>query len=425
MQTKENKSLDDQEAFPTLGEAAEAAQAPASQYMNQQKEDGELHTNVKLDVFEEFDAMNLKEDLLRGIFAYGFEKPSKIQQRAIIPLSQGHDIIGQAQSGTGKTGAFSIGTLQGLDEKIRSPQILIVEPTRELATQVFNVYSQIGAYLNIKVHCCIGGTRRKDDESILRDGVHAVVGTPGRIYDMLCRRLIDTTHMKTLVLDEADEMLSRGFLEDIKNIFHCLPENIQVGLFSATMPPECLDITKNFMRNPIMITVKREELTLDGILQYYVDVGHPDYKVDVICDLYEALNVSQSVIFCSTTRRVDRLAEEMKERDFTVTALHGHMTQQERKDIMNDFRNGSARFLITTDLVARGIDVQGVSVVVNFDLPNDRENYIHRIGRAGRFGRKGLAINLITERDARDLDDLQKYYNTQIEPLPQNFSELF
>lgn len=378
----------------------------------------------EIDVYESFDELELPENLLRGIYSYGFEKPSQIQKRAIDPLIQGYDLIAQAQSGTGKTGAFSIGTLAIVDPKIKSTQILVIEPTRELATQVYNVYKELSAYLDIKVHCCIGGTRRRDDEAALRRGVQIVVGTPGRIYDMLSRNMVDCSKLKYMILDEADEMLSRGFLQDIKQIFFALPENIQVGLFSATMPPECLDITKNFMRNPVTITVKKEELTLDGILQYYVDVGQEEYKIDVICDLYETLNVSQSVIFCATTRRVDRLAEEMKARDFTVHALHGSMTPQERKDIMNDFRAGQARFLITTDLVARGIDVQGVSVVVNFDLPNDRENYIHRIGRAGRFGRKGLAINLITGRDVRDLNELQRYYNTQIEAMPQNISEL-
>lgn len=381
-------------------------------------------SNEEIETFDSFDEMNLSDNLLRGIYGYGFEEPSAIQKRAIKVLTQGRDIIGQAQSGTGKTGAFSIGTLQRVDPTIKSPQILIIEPTRELATQVYTVYQSIGSYLDIKIHCCIGGTRRRDDEDILRQGVQVIIGTPGRIYDMLCRRLINPKEMKTLILDEADEMLSRGFLDDIKQIFMCLPETIQVGLFSATMPPECLDITKRFMRKSVLITIKKEELTLEGILQYYVDVGHPEYKIDVICDLYEALNVSQSVIFCSMTRRVDQLAEEMKARDFAVTALHGQMSHAERSEIMNQFRSGQTRFLITTDLVARGIDVQGVSVVVNFDLPNDRENYIHRIGRAGRFGRKGLAINLITERDSRDLDDLQQYYNTQIDPLPQNISEL-
>jgi translation initiation factor 4A len=197
-----------------------------------------------------------------------------------------------------------------------------------------------------------------------------------------------------------------------------------VALFSATMPEEALSITKKFMNNPKKIFVKRDELTLEGILQYYVDVGSSEYKFETICDLYDALNVSQSVIFCSTIRRVEYLAEEMKKKDFTVSAIHGKMTQDQRRDIMADFRSGKIRFLIATDLVARGIDVQGVSVVVNYDLPTDRENYIHRIGRAGRFGRKGLAISLITERDANDLSELERFYKTQIEQLPANISSL-
>lgn len=381
-------------------------------------------TTDEIEIFENFDEMPVSEALLRGIYSYGFEKPSHIQKQAITILTQGKDIIGQAQSGTGKTGAFSIGTLQLVDTKIKSPQILVIEPTRELATQVYNVFCNIADYMDIKIHCCIGGTRRRDDENALRKGVQVIIGTPGRIYDLLSSKIINSRHMKCMILDEADEMLSGGFLDDVKEIFYTLPENIQVGLFSATMPPECLDITQHFMRNPALITVKREELTLDGILQYYVDVGQDNYKVDVICDLYEALNVSQSVIFCSSTTRVDNLTEDMRARDFTVTKLHGQMPHEERTEIMKEFRENKTRFLITTDLVARGIDVQGVSVVLNYDLPHDRSNYIHRIGRAGRFGRKGVAINLVTQRDIHDLTELQKYYNTQIEELPNNLHEL-
>lgn len=389
------------------------------------QEEDDFHTSsTDIDICETFEEMGLSDDLMRGIYSYGFEKPSIIQQRAIKPLISGVDLIAQAQSGTGKTGTFSIGTLQRVDPTNPNPQILVIVPTRELATQVTNVYRGIGDFLNLKVHTSIGGVRPYEEERILRRGVHVVIGTPGRVYDMLNRGFLESKDIKTLVLDEADEMLSQGFLSDIREIFHKLPADMQVGLFSATMPEDALFITKRFMKNPTKIFVKREQLTLDGILQYYVDVGHPDHKFDTICDLYDALNISQSVIFCSTVRRVDFLTEEMRRKDFTVSGIHGRMSQDERKEIMAQFRAGQIRFLIATDLVARGIDVHGVSVVVNYDLPNDRENYIHRIGRAGRFGRKGLALNLITERDANDLAELERFYNTQIEPLPANLADL-
>lgn len=373
---------------------------------------------------ESFDEMGLSEKILRGIYAHGFEGPSTIQKRAIKPMMDGHDVIAQAQSGTGKTGTFSISTMARVDPERKVPQVLALTPTRELALQVHSVYSSISTYLDIKVHCLIGGTSRREDENILRDGVHVIIGTPGRVYDMIRSGHFKTTDLKVFVLDEADEMLSRGFVDDIYHIFKEIPKDVQVGLFSATMPPQALEITENFMKNPVSIMVQKEELTLDGILQYYVDVGHPDSKVDVLCDIYEQLNIAQSVIFCSTSRKVDQVTNFMKKHDFTVAAIHGQMNHAERNEIMNGFRSGQIRFLISTDLTARGIDVQGVSFVVNYDLPNNIENYIHRIGRAGRFGRKGVAISLITQQDAHLISSICKYYNTEINEMPQNIRDL-
>ena len=375
-------------------------------------------------VYQDFEEMGLSDDILRGVFSYGFEKPSEIQKRAIGCLISGRDLIAQSQSGTGKTGAFTIGTMQRVDPSINKPQILIIEPTRELSLQVCNVYKAIGDYLKIKIHCSIGGTRVNDERQTLSRGVHVVIGTPGRITDMIKRRYLDLTYLKTFVLDEADEMLSRGFLDNIREICEYIPPKTQASIFSATMPAECLEITENFMNNPIKIIVQKEELTLEGILQYYVDTGQNDYKFEVICDLYEALHASQSVIFCSTTKRVDHLFNLMKENNFAVECMHGKMTHEERTTIMEKFRRGEIRFLIATDLVARGIDIQGISLVINYDLPNDIENYIHRIGRAGRFGRKGVAITLVTERDIDDMLKIQTYYNTQINPLPSNINNL-
>jgi len=371
-----------------------------------------------------FDEMNLKEDLLRGIYAYGFEKPSTIQQRGIVPIVRGHDTIAQAQSGTGKTATFTIGVLQRVDLNIKQCQALILAPTRELANQSHKVVCSIGDYLNVVCHACIGGTKVADDIDMLRRGVHIVVGTPGRVFDMIERRALDVRAVKVFVLDEADEMLSRGFTDQIYDVFRKLPENVQVGLFSATMPEEVLEMTGKFMNEPMRILVKRDELTLEGIKQFYVAVEREEWKLDTLCDLYETLTITQAIIYCNARRKVDWLTEQLHSRDFTVSALHGDMDQKERELIMKEFRSGSSRVLITTDLLARGIDVQQVSLVINYDLPKDRENYIHRIGRSGRFGRKGVAINFIVSEDVRVLRDIEQFYNTQIEEMPMNVADL-
>jgi translation initiation factor 4A len=245
-------------------------------------------------VCETFDDMNLREDLLRGIYAYGFEKPSAIQQRAIVPLVKGHDTIAQAQSGTGKTATFSVGILQRMDMNVRDCQALILAPTRELAQQIQKVCLALGDYMQVQCHACIGGTNVRDDMRKLESGVHVVVGTPGRVYDMINRRALRVESMKLFVLDEADEMLSRGFKDQIYDVFRFMPPTIQVGLFSATMPVEVLEITQQFMRDPIRILVKRDELTLEGIRQFYVAVDREDWKLDTLCDLYETLTITQA-----------------------------------------------------------------------------------------------------------------------------------
>jgi len=376
------------------------------------------------EIVDNFDNMSLTEDLLRGIYAYGFEKPSSIQQRAIKPLCKGLDIIAQAQSGTGKTATFTIGILHSLDFKLPECQALILAPTRELAQQIQKVVLALGDYLNVRCHACIGGTRVKDDITKLQSGVHVVVGTPGRVYDMLCRRVLKPDNIRVFILDEADEMLSRGFKDQIYDIFQVLPSKTQVGLFSATMPPEALEITQRFMNSPVRILVKRDELTLEGIKQFYISVEKEEWKLDTLCDLYDTLNITQAVIFCNTRRKVDWLTDRMRSREFTVSSTHGDIGQKERDVILNEFRTGSSRVLITTDLLARGIDVQQVSLVINYDLPRNPENYIHRIGRSGRFGRKGVAINFVTVDDTRTLRELETFYNTTIDEMPAHVADL-
>uniref|UniRef100_A0A7S1BCA5 RNA helicase n=2 Tax=Corethron hystrix TaxID=216773 RepID=A0A7S1BCA5_9STRA len=376
------------------------------------------------EALESFDQMELPEELLRGIYAYGFEKPSAIQQRAIKPAMLGRDLIAQAQSGTGKTATFAIGTLAKLDRELRECQSLILAPTRELAQQIQKVVLALGDYMSVQVHACVGGTAVRDDIRTLQAGVHVVVGTPGRVYDMINRRALRLDSIRQFFLDEADEMLSRGFKDQIYDIFKFLPETVQVCLFSATMPLDVLEVTQRFMREPVRILVKKDELTLEGIKQFYIAVEREEWKLDTLCDLYETLTITQAIIYCNTRRKVDWLQEHMQERDFTVSCMHGDMDQRERDIIMREFRSGSSRVLITTDLLARGIDVQQVSLVINFDLPTNRENYIHRIGRSGRFGRKGVAINFLTEGDVRYLRDIETFYNTEITEMPMNVADL-
>nr|CAD2174789.1 unnamed protein product [Meloidogyne enterolobii]CAD2193247.1 unnamed protein product [Meloidogyne enterolobii]CAD2194581.1 unnamed protein product [Meloidogyne enterolobii] len=384
----------------------------------------EFETSEEVEVLQSFDKMGLKSDLLRGIFSYGFEKPSAIQQRAIMQIVKGRDVIAQAQSGTGKTATFSIGVLQSLDVVARETQALVLAPTRELAVQVQKVILALGDYMNVQCHACIGGTNVGEDIRKLDYGQHVVSGTPGRVFDMIRRRNLRTRSIKMLVLDEADEMLSKGFKEQIYDIYRYLPPNAQVVLLSATLPHDVLEMTSKFMTDPIRVLVKRDELTLEGIKQFFVAVEREEWKFDTLCDLYDTLTITQAVIFCNTRRKVDWLADKMREANFTVCCMHADMEQKDRDAIMKQFRAGESRVLISTDVWARGLDVPQVSLVINYDLPNNRELYIHRIGRSGRYGRKGVAINFVKNDDIRILRDIEQYYSTQIDEMPMNVSEL-
>ena len=374
--------------------------------------------------YEEFDDMGLDDNLLRGIFSYGFEKPSTIQKKSIMPVSEGYDVIAQAQSGSGKTAAFLIGSLKNINYEENVTQKIVLTPTRELAKQIYDVLKCISNFTDLTIHTLIGGTKINDDIYILNRGVHYIIGTPGRVYDMIKRKNLNVRNLKTLILDEADEMLSKGFSSQIYDIFQEIPTSVQVCLFSATMPEECIDITNKFMRNPVKILVKKEYVTLEGIKQYYIDVVQDNYKYEILCDLYKTISVSQAIIFCRTKQRVEQLQRQLNENNFTVTAISSELNTQERESILKDFKQGHSRILISTDLIARGIDVQQVSLVINYDLPRDKENYIHRIGRSGRFGRKGIAINLITRDDVTFVRELEKFYSMEIQELPANIEEL-
>lgn len=385
--------------------------------------EGKIETNWT-GIVASFDDMGLKDGLLRGIYGYGYERPSKIQQRGIMPILAGHDTIAQAQSGTGKTATFSISTLQLVEGKISSTQALILSPTRELAQQTQKVVRALGDFLGVTSHACVGGTLVRDDIRTLREGVQVVVGTPGRVTHMIESGVLDLAAVKLFILDEADEMLSRGFKDQIYDIFQHLPTKVQVCLFSATMPDEILEISQRFMRDPVQILVKKDEVTLEGIKQFYVAVDQETWKLDTLCDLYETLTITQAIIYCNLKRKVDWLKDKLGQRDFTVSSMHGDMTGAERELIMREFRSGSSRVLITTDLLARGIDVQQVSLVINYDMPGNHENYIHRIGRSGRFGKKGVAINLVAQSDVQAMRHIEAYYQTTIEEMPMDVAEL-
>ncbi len=371
-----------------------------------------------------FDELNINENLLRGIYAYGFEKPSIIQHKSIPVLSSGKDVIAQAQSGTGKTGAFSIGSLNNIDETITDTQVIILSPTRELADQTYNVIKEMTSYT--KITCCkvVGGTRVQDGIQELRKLPHVVIGTPGRILDMLQKKHIFTDKVKTFIIDEADEMFSQGFQELIHNIFVFIPKSTQVGLFSATFPNELIELTDKFMNNPERILVNKEQLTLEGISQYYINVKHHQWKYEVLTDIYNTINIAQCIIYINSKNRLNQIYQALNNDNFPVGMIHGNLMTKERELIMDQFRRGEIRILLSTDLLSRGIDIQQLSLVINYDLPIQKETYIHRIGRSGRYGRKGVAINFVTDRDINDLTEIQSFYNTKIDEMPQNIAEI-
>jgi translation initiation factor 4A len=379
-----------------------------------------------------WDDMDLKHELLRGIFAYGFEIPSEIQKKAILPIISGKDVIAQAQSGSGKTGSFSIGILQKIDISISKTQALILAPTHELAKQIAVVIQTLGSFLSSEnnpkliVKTLLGGTSIRDDIQEMNENVpHVVVGCVGRVFDMLSKGHIIGQEINMFVLDEADEMLSKGFGENIRDMFQMFfRDNIQVVLFSATIPPEILKITNQFMRDPVKIIMKAEDLNLKCIQQYYVAVQNDFIKFQVLKDLFSAISVSKCIIYCNSVRRVQELFFSMSKEGFSVVSIHSSMDKAERENVFSQFRYGDIRVLISSDITARGIDIQQVSTVINFDIPRCVHNYLHRIGRSGRWGRKGFAINLVTKQDIPDIHAIEKHYAITIDELPLNFNTL-
>ena len=348
-----------------------------------------------------WDQLEINPNLLRGIFAYGFEKPSPIQQKAIKPIILGKDVIVQAQSGTGKTATFTIGALSNIVVSNNSTQVLVLSPTKELALQTSNVFESLGRMMEgLKVKTYYGGSNVEEGGNFFKkNGNHVICGCPGRVYDMMRRDKISCKNIKIVILDEADELLSPLFKEQIYNIFQSLNGDVQVVLVSATLPDSIKPIIDKIMRNPVKIMVKREMLTLEGIKQYYVAVEDDREKYMALKNIFSHLSVSQCIIYCNSIKRVQDLYEAMNDDEFPVCRIHSNMDKVEREKSFNDFRWGKSRVLISSNVTARGIDIQQVSIVINFDLPKDVNTYLHRIGRSGRWGRKGVGINFITRRD--------------------------
>ena len=379
----------------------------------------------------EDEQLNLDNLVLRGIYSFGFEKPSSIQKKALYPMTKNihngrrRDITAQAQSGTGKTGAFVIAALNILKNNIEAPQVLILAPTHELADQILNVVENISRYQkDINPVLLVGGTSVDRNKKLLNTKKpKIVVGTPGRVNDLIRRKFLVTKTLSLLILDEADEMLSSGFKEQMYKIFKAMPNNVQIALFSATMPKDLHELTESFMKNPTKILVNNDELTLQGIAQYYINLEDDTHKYETIKDIFSGLSISQAIIYCNSVSRVNDLEEAMMTDNFPVKKIHGKMTDIERKEVFKDFKAGGCRVLITSDLFARGIDVQQVSIVINFDIPRDENTYLHRIGRSGRWGRKGIAINFQTKYDMNRLSRFEKHYETQIMEMPIDFTK--
>ena len=389
---------------------------------------GSASASASASVIKEFnkweDLEHLDPNLLRGIYAYGFDNPSMIQQKSILSFFDRKDMIAQAQSGTGKTGAFSVGVLQNIDTSAKKVQAIILAPTRELAKQIHDVVSGLAVFMKtLKIQLLVGGTSTVQDVSFLKSELpHIIVGCPGRVHDMIRRNHIRGSDVKMIVLDEADEMLSAGFKEQVYNIFNFLSSSVQVCLFSATLPEELHALASNFLRNPVKILVKSEQLTLEGIVQHLIALEDDSHKYNTLKDIFNMISVTQTIIYCNSIKRVTDLTEAMIQDNFPVCCIHSGMEKSERDAAFRDFKGGKHRVLISSNVTARGIDVQNVGVVINFDVPKDVHTYLHRIGRSGRWGRKGVAINFVTRWDIKKIKEFEVYYNTAITEMPSTIN---
>src|SRR4051794_9643877 len=366
-----------------------------------------------------FTELGLSEPLTEALKHLGYEKPTPIQEQAIPALLAGSDVIGQAQTGTGKTAAFGLPLLQYVDPSMNEVQALVLTPTRELCIQVTQALRAYGATKGIEIVAVFGGAPIRDQQTRLRSGGQVVVGTVGRVMDLMSRHSLVLSDARFVVLDEADEMLDLGFFEDVETILARCPSGRQTALFSATMPPPIKKLAEKGMYDPIVIKVKAAQLTIDTVEQFYVEVTDRE-KADALARVLKSERPDQAIIFVRTKIGADRLQRSLNDKGVRVKALHGDMSQGSRDGVMISFKEGRERLLVATDIAARGLDISGVSHVINYDLPNSPDIYVHRIGRTGRVGRSGRAITLVTPKQSRDLEAIRKHANTDIEPWSEN-----
>lgn len=375
-------------------------------------------TLTKGNSFEDF---YLKRELLMGIYEKGFENPSPIQEATIPIATFGKDILARAKNGTGKTAAFTIPAIEKIDTSKDYIQALILVPTRELALQTSSVCKELGKYLDIQVMVTTGGTQLKDDIVRLYKPVHILVATPGRVLDLAKKDVAKLDKCNMMIMDEADKLLSEEFQEIIDELITYLPKQRQILLFSATFPVTVKDFRDKYLNKPYEINLM-DELTLKGVTQYYAFVEERQ-KVHCLNTLFSKLQINQSIIFCNSVNRVELLAKKITELGYSCYFIHAKMSQQQRNRVFHDFRNGACRNLVSSDLFTRGIDIQAVNVVINFDFPKNSETYLHRIGRSGRYGHLGIAINFITYEDRFNLFKIEQELGTEIKPIPPNIDK--
>jgi translation initiation factor 4A len=371
-----------------------------------------------------FNELNLNEDILKGVYLYGFTQPSKIQIKGIKAISTGKDCILQSQSGTGKTATYLLGVLNRLSLD-KTTQGIIITPTRELCEQVYNVALELSKFTTYNVIKCVGGTNIYDNIKQLRTAT-IVIGTLGRINHMINEKKINTYNLKFIVLDEADELLADGTPNELLELFEKSPNGVQVILISATISKNVFNSSNKFIHDPIKVLLRNDEIAVDLISQFYIDVETEEYKFDTLLDLYNLISTSQTIIFCNTIRKIEYLEENLKKNNFPITVIHSNMTQQERDTVVKEFREGKTRLLLTTDLLSRGIDIPQVNMVINYDLPVNKETYIHRIGRCGRFDKKGVSITLVRMKDPSDsktLFRMKQFYKIQIKEMPNDINQ--
>lgn len=366
----------------------------------------------------------IPDDLLRGIYGYGWGSPSQIQQKGIVPIMSGRDVILQAQSGTGKTGTYSIGSLSRVNPQLKELQVLIILNTKNLANQVISVINSLSINMGITVKKFMGAVEISEDIRNIKNGCQVAVGTPGRICDLLNRNIMKLTNLRTLIIDEADCLLQKGFRDNIEQICKNLPKtNCNIAVISATMPDSILQITNLFMIEPIKVLVKKENVQADGILQFYLKLKNDEWKFATLLDFFNKIQATMTLIFINSSARCQKLTDDLRARGLPVNCIYGKMTNEEQDKILQEFRDGTSRILVATDVLCRGIDIQTLRLVINFDIPmlHDRENYIHRIGRTGRFAKRGCAISFVTPEDEHNFNEISKDFSLKINPLPKDF----